>query len=137
MECSVTGNEPSAMDGSLPCCRRTRVGLAHGAGTRMPRLRRATACLGSDRRWSAKLLPRWRDIPGAVANEVKLPESVQERIRAMRESSYGANRVALVLRDGTVIEDVDVAWASDVVRIAGSEDFTLDPEHVVDAQNRA
>jgi hypothetical protein len=49
----------------------------------------------------------------------------------------GAHRVALVLRDGQIIEDVQVAWGDDVIRIGGRDQFELPIDDIVDVLNRA
>jgi hypothetical protein len=67
---------------------------------------------------------------------VRLSDAIAAKIRGFPESSMGAHRVALVLRDGRVVEDVQVAWASNVVRIAGAEAFDIPLEDVVDVLNR-
>jgi hypothetical protein len=49
----------------------------------------------------------------------------------------GAHQVALVLRDGSVIEDVQVAWGDEVVRVGGRDEFDLPVDAIVDVIDRA
>jgi hypothetical protein len=48
----------------------------------------------------------------------------------------GAHRVALVLDDGTIIDDVVVAWGHEVVRVGGSDEFNVPLDRVVDVLGR-
>jgi hypothetical protein len=50
-----------------------------------------------------------------------LPKVVQEKVAAMPETAYGANRVTLILRDGRRIFDVDIAWAAEIAKVGGRE----------------
>lgn len=50
-----------------------------------------------------------------------LPKQIQEKIAAMPETSHGANRVTLILKDGRRISDVVVAWSDEVVKVGGRE----------------
>lgn len=67
---------------------------------------------------------------------MRLPAEIADKILALPESSMGANRVALVLRDGSVIEDVKVAWGNDVVSIGGRNEFSLPVCEIVDVIDR-
>jgi hypothetical protein len=64
-----------------------------------------------------------------------LPGAVKSKIFSFGEHSYGAYKVALVLSDGTVIEDVIVAWGDEVAKIAGVDVVSFDASQVVDALN--
>ena len=46
-----------------------------------------------------------------------LPKVAQERIHSFPEYSYGAHKVALIMKDESVIEDVIVTWGVEVVRV--------------------
>jgi hypothetical protein len=63
-----------------------------------------------------------------------LPEHLQEKVRAMPESSYGATRVIVVLDDGTRISDVYVAWGNEIVKVGNQLDVTFDVSKVVDVE---
>jgi len=65
-----------------------------------------------------------------------LPGHVASKIVAFGETSYGAYMVALVMSDGTVVEDVIVSWGRDVVSIAGVDVTDFDGSSVVDALDR-
>jgi hypothetical protein len=73
---------------------------------------------------------------GAVVLVVRdLPRHIQEQINSFPESSYGANRVTVVLDDGTVYREVVVAWAREVVRVGKSEHIPFDPARVVEVRS--
>ena len=48
-----------------------------------------------------------------------LPGTVKTKIISFGEHSHGAYKVALVMSDGTIVEDVVVAWGDEVVSVAG------------------
>lgn len=60
----------------------------------------------------------------------RLPDGVAEKVLTFRESSMGANRVTLVLRDGSKIPGVVIAWGRELVRGPSSPDFRV--EDIVD-----
>lgn len=66
-----------------------------------------------------------------------LPGTVKARIISFGEHSYGAYKVALIMSDGTIIEDVIVAWGDEVVRVAGVDVTSFDTSRVVDALDRS
>ena len=63
-----------------------------------------------------------------------LPERVQEKVRSLGESSYGATRVTVVLDDGTRIPDVYVAWEKEIVKVGGYQEVFFDAARVVDVE---
>jgi hypothetical protein len=69
--------------------------------------------------------------------EGRLSPDVGETIAQFREIKMGLNRVALVLRDGRVIEPVFVAWGNQIVTPDGSSPLDIDPGGVVDALDRS
>lgn len=62
---------------------------------------------------------------------------VKTKILSFGEQSYGAHRVALIMSDGTIIEDVVIAWGDEVVRTAGVDVASFDGSEVVDAVDRS
>jgi hypothetical protein len=42
-----------------------------------------------------------------------------------------------VLRDGSTIENVQVAWGHEVVRVGGDDDFDLPVDDIVDVTDRS
>jgi hypothetical protein len=49
-----------------------------------------------------------------------LPARLAEKAAGLAESSPGANRVTLVLKDGRKIFDVTLAWGREIVEIDGA-----------------
>ena len=66
-----------------------------------------------------------------------LPELVKRKILSFPEYSMGAHKVALLFRDGRLLEDVLVAWGDDVIRVGGRDDIDAPLQDVIDAENRA
>ena len=66
-----------------------------------------------------------------------LPDHVKERILTFPEYKMGVHLVALVLKDGSLVEDVLVAWGKEVIRIGGMDGCSIDVVDVVDAQDRS
>ncbi len=67
----------------------------------------------------------------------RLPDPVQERIVSFPEYTMGAHKVALDLRDGSVVEGVLVAWGEEVARVGGETDWQFDVADVIDAHDRS
>ena len=61
-----------------------------------------------------------------------LPAQLKEKVISFGEQSYGAHHVDLVISDGSIVEDVILAWASEVVRVAGVDVADFDASDVVD-----
>jgi hypothetical protein len=72
-----------------------------------------------------------------VIVSARLPRRVEERIHSFPENRMGAHRVALIMKDGSVVEDVIVAWGDEVVRIGGVDGCPIDVDEVVDAEDRS
>ena len=54
-----------------------------------------------------------------------LPDNLAEKIYSFPESSYGTNRVTLVLGSGRKIKEVYLAWGRDIVKIGSRKVTTL------------
>ncbi len=67
----------------------------------------------------------------------RLPTAVKERILSFPEYKMGAHKVALKMRDGSLVEDVIVAWGDEIVSIGGVDGCPIDPDDVVDAGDRS
>ena len=66
----------------------------------------------------------------------RLSETVKTRILSFPEYRAGAHKVALVLKDGRVVEDVIVAWGDEIVSVGGTpREFAA--SEVVAVENRA
>ena len=66
-----------------------------------------------------------------------LPQKLAEKSMGFPESSYGANRVTLVLADGRRIPEVFLAWGTEIVKIgtravAAPEDLSFELGDIVD-----
>lgn len=66
-----------------------------------------------------------------------LPLPVTDRILTFPEYRMGVYKVALVMKDGSVIEDVIVAWGDDVIRVGGVDGCPIDLADVIDAKDRS
>jgi hypothetical protein len=61
----------------------------------------------------------------------QLPDAAREEINAFPEYKMGVHRITVELRDGRVFTDVDVAWESDIIRVAGSTEVPFDAGEIV------
>ncbi|MCI0623130.1 MAG: hypothetical protein L0387_15985 [Acidobacteria bacterium] len=60
-----------------------------------------------------------------------LPKEIQKVVSGLQESSYGVNRVAVTLEDGTVYSGVFVAWRKEVIKVSGYDSIPFDVSKVV------
>jgi hypothetical protein len=67
----------------------------------------------------------------------QLPEHVADIILGFPEYRMGAHKVAVELRDGTIVDDVLVAWGGEVIRVGGVDGCSFDPSAVVNAYDRS
>jgi hypothetical protein len=67
----------------------------------------------------------------------KLPASVKARILSFPEYKMGAHKVALVMKDGSIVDDVIVAWGDEVVRVGGVDGCPINLVDVADAEDRS
>jgi hypothetical protein len=68
---------------------------------------------------------------------MELPTAVTDLILGFPEYKMGTHKVALQLRDGTVVEDVLVAWGTEVIRVAGVDGCLFNLAEVVNAYDRS
>ncbi len=61
-----------------------------------------------------------------------LPESIREKLVRLPEYRMGAHKIAVRLKDGTIVEDVIIAWQQEIVSVGGSPDIPFAPDDVVD-----
>ena len=66
-----------------------------------------------------------------------LPEAIREKVARLPEYRMGAHKVAIVLRDGRVVEDVIVAWEKEIISEGGHTGLSFAPEEVVDVVDRS
>jgi hypothetical protein len=52
---------------------------------------------------------------------LRIPEELAGKANFFPESSYGATTVTLILSDGRRIDDVILAWASQIVKVRGRD----------------
>jgi hypothetical protein len=71
---------------------------------------------------------------------LELPESLSNKVNDFPEYRMGANKVKLVLKDGTEIKDVYIGWAKSIVKVGNrliksSEELTFKIEDIDDDIN--
>jgi len=66
----------------------------------------------------------------------ELPKHLQDKVAAMPEYSYGANRIVVTLEDGTEIFDVFVAGSGEIVKVSTSEKIPFDPTKIVSVRSQ-
>jgi hypothetical protein len=52
---------------------------------------------------------------------LSLPENLKDKASEFPESSYGANRVTLILPGGRKIQNVVLAWGGEIVKIGNNQ----------------
>jgi hypothetical protein len=83
---------------------------------------------------------RDRKLKWALANPtVALPDDLHAKVHAFPATPYlGVWDVALVLRDGSVIEDVELGYGgAAIARIAGGREISVDTDDIVDVIDRS
>jgi hypothetical protein len=77
--------------------------------------------------------------PASARPDIWLPQSIVAQIKALRAPEPSRPlTVALVLRDGTIVQDAELSHHGAVIaRIAGDTQFTLDPYAVTAAIENA
>lgn len=72
---------------------------------------------------------------GGILVAVRLPDHLAEFVRSFPEHKMGVHRVALVLADGSTVDDVLVAWGVEVIRVGDAHEV---PElgRIVDVLDR-
>ncbi len=68
---------------------------------------------------------------------LNIPDHLSEKAKTFPESSYGANRVTFVLSDNRTIQNVILAWGSEIVKvgnknITNEEDMQFDLIEIAD-----
>ena len=76
-------------------------------------------------------------LPGGILMTARLPKAVRARILSFPEYNIGVHKVALIMKDGSVIEDVLVAWGDEVVRVGEEGTVPFGLGEVIDAQDRS
>jgi len=82
------------------------------------------------------LRARLSDLLDAATRHI-LPERLRIKVQTFPEVSMGAQRIALVLATGQVIDDVVVAWGQEVVSVGGHTPRALPLHAVVDVIDRS
>jgi len=72
-----------------------------------------------------------------MSSKVLLPEHLQDKVHSFGEYSMGANKVAVVLKDGRIIEDVFIAWGTEVVKVGQKTEISFTQDDIADVINRA
>ena len=54
---------------------------------------------------------------------VEIPKFLQDKATSAPETSYGAARVIVILKNGQRIPDVVVAWGREIVKCAGKDEI--------------
>ncbi len=79
---------------------------------------------------------RLADVLDAAIRHI-LPVRLRTKVQSFPEVSMGAQRIALVLATGQVIDDVVVAWGEEIVSVGGHEPRALPLHAVVDVIDRS
>ena len=66
---------------------------------------------------------------------VVLPETFQERVRDFPETHGGVHTITVTLQDGSVISGVEVAWATEVIRVRGHATVPFTADEIADVDD--
>jgi hypothetical protein len=72
-----------------------------------------------------------------MSTKVLVPISIQEKIASFPEYRMSAHKVAVLLADGRMFEDVIVAWESEIVSVGGKKRIPFAGEEIVDVYDRS
>ena len=70
-------------------------------------------------------------------NKLVLRESIREKVASFPEHRMGAHKVAVLLADGRVFEDVIVAWEQEVISAGGKTEIPFTTDEIVDVFDRS
>jgi len=65
----------------------------------------------------------------------ELSRELEDKVREMPESSYGAHKVKVRLKDGTIYHSVFIAWSSEIVKVGDSTSIPFDASDIVEIEN--
>lgn len=65
----------------------------------------------------------------------RLPEHLQDKAASFPETHGGVQTVTVVLRNGSTVAGVELAWAAEVVRVRGHPHVPFDMSDVVDVED--
>ena len=65
----------------------------------------------------------------------RLPEHIQERVQTFPETHGGVHTVTVTLTDGRVFSGVEVAWATDVIRVHGHYEPPFSADEVASVED--
>lgn len=65
-----------------------------------------------------------------------IPAKFQDKVNAMPEHGYGVTRIRVTLDDGSIYDDVFVAWGSEIVKVGTNEQIPFDPSQIVSVERQ-
>ncbi len=78
------------------------------------------------------MLSRHRHYAPPVTSDRTLPEHLADKAASFPETHGGVQTVAVMLRDGSMVGGVELAWGSEVIRVRGNSTIPFDVVDVVD-----
>lgn len=66
---------------------------------------------------------------------VLLPERLQERVQTFPETHMGVHTVTATLHDGRVFSGVEIAWAEEIVSVAGLAEIPFSADEIADVDD--
>lgn len=67
----------------------------------------------------------------------RLSADFKALVLSFPEYKMGTHKIALVMKDGSIVEDVLVAWGDEVVRVGGVDEYELEADDIVDVEDRS
>lgn len=65
----------------------------------------------------------------------ELSQELKDKVLEMPEYRQGVNRVKVRLKDGTIINNVYIAWGHEIVKVGDSNKIPFDASDIVDLEN--
>jgi len=68
--------------------------------------------------------------------KLNIPTQFQDEINMMPEYSYGVTRIRVTLDDGSIYDDVFIAWGNEIVKVGMSEHIPFAPTRIVSVERQ-
>jgi hypothetical protein len=65
----------------------------------------------------------------------ELSQELKDKVLEMPEYRQGVNKVKVRLKDGTVVNNVYIAWGHEIVKVKDSDKIPFDARDIVDIEN--
>ena len=70
-----------------------------------------------------------------MKKELIIPEFLWEKVSGFPESSYGVNKVKLVLKNGSIVPGIYLAWGNEICKTENNMEIDFTVDDVIDVIN--